>query len=233
MIATTNVVFGTTCPKAPKVQAGLLPDTAKEVFLPAVPQAFHTQEVQRTPDLRFVGTCADAFVLVSDHLDTPLSLPVTSVMDLFYYTLDPSLAAAHVSLSDSYALLSVDLAPELGPIPRNCAQALSPEFTADWKPAMEQEIAGFLKHQCFLPVLNNPDIRTLSGHWSFTRKRTGQAKARFVIGGHRQRLGTDYFELKNYCAVLASRILLALAAAHGWCVYQTDIQQSFPSRCPR
>jgi hypothetical protein len=36
VIATTNVVFGTTCPKAPKVQAGLLPDTAKEVFLPAV-----------------------------------------------------------------------------------------------------------------------------------------------------------------------------------------------------
>ncbi len=70
----------------------------------------------------------------------------------------------------------------------------------------------------------------MPGQWLFSRKRTGQAKARFVVGGHRQRSGTDDFEFKNYCAVLASRddrILLSLAAANGWCVHQTDIKQAF------
>ena len=39
-----------------------------------------------------------------------------------------------------------------------------------------------------------------------------------------------YFPTKNYCAVLSSsdnHILLALAAAEGWTVYQTDIVQAF------
>ncbi len=73
-------------------------------------------------------------------------------------------------------------------------------------------------------------IRTLPGTWLFSRKRNGAAKARFVIGGHRQRLGIDYFEFKIYCAVLASRdnlILLGLAAAQGWSVAQTDVEQAF------
>jgi len=107
---------------------------------------------------------------------------------------------------------------------------LSPVFESEWKPAMEREIQGFLRHNCFQPVLWMPQLRTIPGQWIFSRKRTGQPKARFVIGGHRQRLGTDYFEFKNYCAVLASRenrILLALAAAHGWSIYQTDIEQAF------
>ena len=115
-------------------------------------------------------------------------------------------------------------------IPRNCNQALSPVFEQEWKPAVEREIQGFLKHNCFQPVPLMPQLRTLPGQWLFSRKRTGQPKARFVIGGHRQRLGTDYFEFKNYSAVLASRdnrILLTLAAAQGWCIYQTDIEQAF------
>ena len=51
-----------------------------------------------------------------------------------------------------------------------------------------------------------------------------------MIGGHRQILGKDYFVNKNYCSVLSSRdnrILLALAAAEKWQVYQTDIVQAF------
>ena len=70
---------------------------------------------------------------------------------------------------------------------------------------MDKEIQGFLHHQCFTAVPMRPGIRTLPGSWLFSRKRTGAPKARFVIGGHRQRLGLDYFEFKNYCAVFASR----------------------------
>jgi hypothetical protein len=95
---------------------------------------------------------------------------------------------------------------------------------------MDKEISGFVRHQCFTPVLKTPEYRILPGNWIFTRKRDGSAKARFVIGGHRQRLGLDYFEFQNYCAVLASRdnrVLLALAAGQGWSVAQTDIEQAF------
>ena len=205
VVATTNVIFGTKCPRAPLPDVGLLPDVAKELFLPMQPVAFSLEEVRDTPDLRFVGTCQDHYVLVSARLDGPRSIAPSHVYDLMNYTLDPSLAAAHLSLIDSFCLLGADLGPELGHIPRNCDQALSPLFVDEWKPAMEKEIEGFLKHHCFEPVPWSPEIRTLPGHWLFSRKRTGQAKARFVIGGHRQRIGTDYFEFKNYCAVLASR----------------------------
>ena len=95
---------------------------------------------------------------------------------------------------------------------------------------MDKGIQGFLHHKCFAPVPIRPDLRILPGSWLFSRKRNGTAKARFVIGGHRQRLGIDYFEFKNYCAVLASRdnrVLLGLAAAQGWSVAQTDIEQAF------
>jgi hypothetical protein len=138
VVSTSNVVFGTICPKAPHPQAGLLPDTEKEVFRTHMPVVFLVEKVQGAPDLCFVGTCEDRFVLVSDRLQEPHSLAVTSVMDLLYSTLNPSLAAAHLSLVDSLALVSVDLAPELGPVPRTPDQTLFfRPFAPEWKPAME------------------------------------------------------------------------------------------------
>ena len=73
---------------------------SKEVFLPMRPTAFRTEEVHQTPDLRFVGTCQDQYVLVSAHLDGPRSLPASAVLDLLHYITDPTLAAVHVSLAD-------------------------------------------------------------------------------------------------------------------------------------
>jgi hypothetical protein len=232
IIASSNVVFGTRCPRAQLNSGGLFPDTTKELFLDELPTAFRIEEVRNTPDLQFMGTFQDHYILGSASRGELRSLPVSAVLDLFHYTDEQSLAAAHLSLVDSYAILHVkELGPELRPdIPRTSIQALSPPFLSEWKPAMEKEIQGFLRHKCFKPVPAVPCMRTLPGQWLFSRKRTGQAKARFVVGGHRQRLGTDYFEFKNYCAVLASRdnrVLLALAAANGWCIHQTDIEQAF------
>jgi len=103
-------------------------------FLPMQSIAVSLKEVRTTPDFRFVGTCQDSYVLVSSHLDGPRSLPVSQVFDLLHYTMDPSLAAVHVSLCDSYSLLSADLGPDLRLIPKTCSQALSPDFITDWKP---------------------------------------------------------------------------------------------------
>ena len=239
IVSTTNVVFGTLCPRAKRPEIELLPDSAKDVFLQETPTALRLEEVHAAHDLCFVGTWEDQFVLTSSYLDSPRSLKPSEVMSLLSYTHENNLASAHLSLVDSYALIAAELPAEAcmqeviqsKTVPKTVTQALSPEFHAEWSKAMDSELAGFVKHGCFeaLPSLTE-GVRTLPGSWLFSRKRDGTAKARYVMGGHRQRLGQDYFEHKNYCAVLASRdnrLLLALAAAQGWQVHQTDIQQAF------
>ncbi len=108
----------------------------------------------------------------------------------------------------------------------------------------------FLLYKCFVPISGPPGRRTLPEPWLILRKRAGQAKARFIVGGRCQRLGTDYLEFKYYCAFLASRdnrVILSLAAANDRCIYQTGIEQAFlhgalddvnlnidsPALCPR
>ena len=72
-------------------------------------------------------------------------------------------------------------------------------FVDEWAAAMDRGLQGFIKYKCFDVISNPPKgTRTLPGSWIFSRKRDGTAKARFVMGGHRQRLGIDYFEYKNY-----------------------------------
>ena len=138
VIATTNVVFGTRCPRSSVPSSGLFPDTTKELFLPEMPTAFRLEEVHHTPDLQFFGTFQEHYVLGSKSLDILRSLPASNVLDLLHYTDEHSLAAAHMSLVDSYSLLNVkELGPELRTdIPRNKTEALSPQFIEEWKPAM-------------------------------------------------------------------------------------------------
>jgi len=115
-------------------------------------------------------------------------------------------------------------------IPKNIKEALSPQFVSEWGPAIDKENEGFRAHDCFQSMPLPAGAKLLPGIWVFTRKRDGTAKARFCVGGHKQILGQDYFENRNYCAVLSSRdnrILLALAAAEGFSVYQTDVVQAF------
>ena len=233
VVSSSNLIFGTRFPRAKSPPPDLLPDMVKEVFLPSPPTAFTVQEVHHTPDLQIIGSVQDQLVLASQVLASPKCFPISCVMDLLNHTNMENLSSAHVHLTDSYALLGMDPMPDPAqnrPVPRNSTEAQSPDFAPEWEPAMDREIQGFLHHQCFAPVPATPALRTLPGTWLFSRKRNGAAKARFVIGGHRQRLGIDYFEFKNYCAVLASRdnrILLGLAAAQGWSVAQTDVEQAF------
>ena len=89
-----------------------------------------------------MATYQDRYVLGSASLTSPRSFPVSEVLELLQYTDERSLAAAHVSLIESYDLLHVKhFGPELrADIPSTCTQALSPTFVAEWKPAMEKEI---------------------------------------------------------------------------------------------
>jgi hypothetical protein len=152
------------------------------------------------------------------------------------------LPTVYPALTDSFATYSLNVTSDIfpqevqvpGSIPKTIKTALSPPFQQEWIPAVDKEIAGFIKHDCFKAVPFLPkNVSCLPGIWVFSRKRdnTGYtAKARFCIGGHLQTLGLDYFQNKTYCAVLSSRdnrMLLSLAASEGWQVYQTDIVQAF------
>ena len=112
----------------------------------------------------------------------------------------------------------------------NGTGALSPVYVSEFSHAIDWENAGFFRHKCFEIVRLPAGARCLPTQWIFTRKRDGEPKARLVVCGHHQVLGKDYFENKNYCAVLSSRdnsILLFLAAAQNWHMFQTDIVQAF------
>ena len=239
IVATNNIVFGSRCPRSSRSPVELLDESHKEIPLPCAPAVLTLQEVHSASDLHIVGTFEGNFVLSDSNLDGLRILSPSSLPKVLYYTHTRNLCAVHLALVDSYELYTASLPADVFAqevqvpdtrIPKSVQQALSPSFLDEWGPAIDRENAGFLKHSCFAPVQLPPGQRTLPGLWVFTRKRDNTAKARFVVGGHRQLLGRDYFPNKNYCAVLSSRdnrILLALAAAEGWTVYQTDIVQAF------
>jgi hypothetical protein len=106
IIATTNVVFGTRCPRSSVLSSGLFSDTTKELFLPEMPTAFCLDEVHHTPDLQVLGTFQEHYVLGSKSLDILRSLPASNILDLLHYTDEHSVAAAHMSLVDSYTFFA-------------------------------------------------------------------------------------------------------------------------------
>ena len=241
VVSTNNVVFGDRCPLSKRSAVEIVSDGSTESFLQDKPATLTLEEVHLTRDLHIVGTFEGEFVLSDSNLQGLRTLHPNAFTKVLYVLNKNNISAAYLSLSDSYSLYSAALPTQIfaqevairaDTIPRNVKEALSPKFVEEWGPAIDRENAGFVKYNCFeaLPSLPNASARTLPGIWVFTRKRDNSAKARFCIGGHRQILGQDYFPNKNYCAVLSSRdnrLLLAIAAAESYHVYQTDIVQAF------
>ena len=219
----------------------LLDKLHTEIPLPGDPAFLTLQEVYSAIDLCIVGTFEGNSVLSDSNLDSLCILSPSSLPKLESALLYPhsNLCAVHLALVDPYELHTASLPADFfaqevqvpyTSIPKTVQQQLSLSFVDEWGPAMDRENAGFLKQSCFAPVQLPPGQHTLQGLWVFTCKRYITANASFVVGCHSQLLGRDYFPNKTYCAVLSSRdnsILLALAAAEGWTVDQTDIVQAF------
>jgi hypothetical protein len=239
IVASNNLVFGTRCPRSTRSPVELIDETNTEIPLSGAPAALTLQEVESATDLHIVGTFEGNFVLSDSALEGLRLLSPASLPKVLYYTHTNNLSSVHLALADSYQLYTATLPDNVFPqevpskshrIPKNIQQALSPDFVHEWGPAIDRENQGFQHHNCFTAVPLPSGARPLPGLWVFTRKRDGSPKARFCVGGHRQIMGRDYFPNKNYCAVLSSRdnrILLALAAAEGYTVYQTDVVQAF------
>ena len=233
LVSTTNLVFGDRCPHAPQPSVPHIVGDVDDLPLRECPPLLQFAELDHARQPVVVGRFQDqlVFALASDCLRV---LPQSALLDCLTYTLQNGLASAHLSIVDSLEFVSnppvAATAVSAGgaAIPRTLDEAMT--CSPEWKAAVETEAAGLLSQKCFLPVRLPPHATVLPGIWLFDRKRDGRAKARFVIGGHRQVEGRDFYEYKNYASVLHcrdNRTLLSVAASEGWQVYQSDIQQAF------
>ena len=238
IVSTTNCYFGTRLPYATRPAVELIPGSANDLPLPQRPATLDLEELRGVPDPRVIGTYQGHLVVSGSGWSTPRLLAPSDFMSALVFTHANELSSAHLSLVESYNLMDISMpadvfsqeVPHTRPVPKNLAAALSPQFVGEYGPAIDKENAGFKKHECFEVVRLPEGAKCLPTQWIFTRKRDGSPKARFVIGGHRQVMGKDYFENKNYCSVLSSmdnRLLLALAASQNWHLFQTDVVQAF------
>ena len=238
VVSTTNVFFGSRLPRATTPSEEIMANEDHEIPLPEPPSVLQLEELQHISAPQILGTYQGQFVIGGHGFENLRLLAPSQLMSALAYTHEHRLSSAHLSLVESYALydqtlpanvFSQEVASDV-PVPRNLSDALSPQFIAEFGPAIDKENAGFVTHECFEAVPLPAGARCLPTQWLFNRKRDGTAKARLVVCGHRQVLGKDYFENKNYCSVLSSRdnrILLSLAAAQNWYMYQTDVVQAF------
>lgn len=114
-----------------------------------------------------------------------------------------------------------------------------------WKTSIFKEIAAVLKRGTFKFLtkdearkLTPHSIEMLDGKWVLKEKgdsagKVESLKSRVVVRGFRQRKGIDYNETFASTARSSSwRILLAMAAVHGWAVLQLDFEQAYLSGVP-
>ena len=114
------------------------------------------------------------------------------------------------------------------PDPRSVAEALARPDAAEWKRAIDEEIASCMQfgvwEECDLP----PGKQALPSRIILERKRNGRYKARLVAGGHRQQYGLDFEETyAPVCSYRTMRMVLATCAHEDLEMRQFDICTAF------
>lgn len=107
-------------------------------------------------------------------------------------------------------------------------QAVNGPNAEKWWKTMNREFDALIKKGVWEEVKRLSTMRVLPGKWVLKIKRNGEFKARWVVGGHRQRPGIDYTDI--YATVAKSmsiRVLLALAAIYDLEAQQLDVMNAF------
>lgn len=117
--------------------------------------------------------------------------------------------------------------------PATVEEARASDDAVEWEAAIQEELDSMQKHGvyelCELPAGH----KALKSRFVFKIKRDADGnitrrKARMVVKGYSQVAGIDYEETFAPVAKFVSiRILLALAAKHGWAVEQMDVKVAF------
>ncbi|GAA0157746.1 transmembrane signal receptor [Lithospermum erythrorhizon] len=105
--------------------------------------------------------------------------------------------------------------------------------SAEWRQAMQEEIVTLENNHTWDVVDLHAGHRPIGYKWVYKVKckqdeSVERLKARLVAKGYNQIEGMDYFDSFSHVAkVVTVRILLAMAAAKGWNLYQLEINNTF------
>ena len=134
------------------------------------------------------------------------------------------------------ALPHPDLRIEDVRIPRGYQSAMKDQFSDYWMEAVHREWTGIMANDT-LDFVRRKDIPSTANvmhcHYVFDGKPTKSGalekfKARLVADGNTQKQGQDFEAVFATVVKLASvRVVLSIAAARGWSLWQYDIKQAF------
>ena len=112
-------------------------------------------------------------------------------------------------------------------------EALAGPQATEWKKAMKAEYDALVANGTWDVVPRPKGMNIIGSKWVLRVKRNADGsvckfKARFVARGFSQVFGEDYFETFSPVTQCTSiRCLVALAAQHGWKLYQMDVCSAF------
>ena len=102
-----------------------------------------------------------------------------------------------------------------------------------WRDAMEKELDSIDRNETWTLVDRPRHKKVIGTKWIFRTKLKADGtldkyKARLVVQGFQQKHGIDYEETFAPTARMTSfRLLVALAAHHGWPLHQMDVKSAF------
>ena len=117
--------------------------------------------------------------------------------------------------------------------PDTYREAMSCPQAERWREALDSEFNSLLENNTWDLVDREPGMKVIPSKWVFKIKLNAENnpvryKCRLVAGGHRQKYGIDYEETFAPVSKHTSiRALLAIAAYHGWKVWQLDVGTAF------
>ncbi|CAI7849998.1 unnamed protein product, partial [Closterium sp. NIES-53] len=122
-------------------------------------------------------------------------------------------------------------APDI-PTPRSYAEAIAGEYSSQWQPAMDAEMASWKSTGTYVDEVPPPGANIVSGMWIFRVKRPPGSppvfKARYVARGFSQREGVDFFQTFSPTPKMTTlQVLLHVAAQRDYELHSLDFSTAF------
>jgi len=118
-------------------------------------------------------------------------------------------------------------------VPKTFKEAMSGPNAKEWKVAMEKEMSSLKENGTWTLGKMTAGKKAIKCKWVYAIKYLPDGsiqkfKARLVAKGFTQKEGIDYNEIFSPVSKLASwRLLICIAAAHGWKLFQDDVPSAF------
>ena len=117
--------------------------------------------------------------------------------------------------------------------PRTFKETVNSTKGLVWKKVIKSEIDSILHNHTWELVDLPPSCKPLSSKWVFNRKRKidgsiDKYKEKFVIKGHKQTEGLDYFDTYSLVMRINSiRMVLVISALRNLKIHQMDVKTTF------